>query len=381
MKNVIYLVRNSGDKRKRYRFLLAPMNAWLSECTLPEVRIEVIDEAGGATALIRAIGSVIQSKAEGKRVIYFGAGFKGLLWVVACRIGGIDVLLRHGGDEVYIFRELARESFQSGNYRDWMRFHVNRLSAKLAIRGANGMIVVSPKLAERIRRGGNMKPERPIFVVHQPISEVLAGRTDRKLPEINTAQAVRFLSVTNLMYRDKLEPIKDIIDALLTDAWRSCIEKGTAVEYVVAGGGMHLEELQQHAESVAPLLAKRNVAIRLLGHVDDLDTWFAEADLFIYGSRNDGIPNVVLEAQWYGLPIVVNDTEEHRQLLQEGRNALYYRSGDSDDLARTLCRIVFSREERRRMARQNYHDVRERFGQTAVLKQVAPLMHYCMEAK
>jgi glycosyltransferase involved in cell wall biosynthesis len=354
------------------------MNAWIEDRKLhTTTQVAVVEEDSGCVTLLRSILKVYRSAAVNKTVIYFGAGLKGLLWVLSCRLIGVKILLRLGGAEPYTLRALAAESYRAARYHESFRHFMNALSAVPAMRMASGLIVVSNRLAERVRSEGSVKNDRPVFVIHQPVSELFAERGDIREPVIRKDQAGNLLTVTNLRFGDKLEHVKTIVKAMLSSAWSSCCSGTADIEYVIAGGGPHLDELKKFAGVVAPELGKRNVTLKVLGHVDNLHLLYTWADVFIYGSMNDGVPNVVLEAEWYGLPIVINDTEDHRQLFQKGRNASYYRTGDPEDAARTLGNIVFDREKRLKMSGINYHDVREQFGLDAVLKQVEPMMQFC----
>lgn len=354
------------------------MTAWVEQHHLgSKVRIEVVDEHGNVAGLVGSMMKVVRSKIPRRTVICFGAGLKGLLWVLLCRIGGVKILLRLGGDEVYIFRELAREAFRSRRWLEGCRYFSNHLSAGLVVQAANALIVVSEQLGSRIRNRSRTASSHAVFVVHQPLTELFAKRENPHLPLPRTEKVINLLTVTNLKYRDKLMPLMTIIDALSSGVWLSCRDSSQTIEYTVAGGGSHLGELMQYAGTAAPELAKRNIALHVLGHIDDLHPLYSKADLFVYGSLSDGVPNAVLEAQWYGLPIVANDSADFGTLLKSGTNAILHRTGDAEDAARALCELIRDGGKRQEIGLKNYRDVRERFGLTTVLDQLGPVMRFC----
>ncbi|HET7462658.1 MAG TPA: glycosyltransferase [Longimicrobium sp.] len=81
---------------------------------------------------------------------------------------------------------------------------------------------------------------------------------------------------------------------------------------VIAGGGEYLAELQA-------LAAELGVADRVhfLGQRDDGPDVIAGCDVFVLGSRNEGMANVMLEAMAAGVPVIATDVSGVRRALGE----------------------------------------------------------------
>lgn len=79
---------------------------------------------------------------------------------------------------------------------------------------------------------------------------------------------------------------------------------------VIAGGGAYLAELQS-------LAAELGVADRVdfLGHREDGPDVIAGCDVFVLGSRNEGMANVMLEAMAAGVPVIATDVSGVRRAL------------------------------------------------------------------
>ena len=67
---------------------------------------------------------------------------------------------------------------------------------------------------------------------------------------------------------------------------------------------------------------------------------YRRAHLFLYASSLDSLPRVLLEAQSFGLPILVNDFEPFKEIIKEGHNGLLYRTGDFRDFRKRLDMLV-----------------------------------------
>ena len=105
------------------------------------------------------------------------------------------------------------------------------------------------------------------------------------------------------------------------------------LRYAIVGEGQARDDLQRQIEQfglgdIVQLLGKRTGVEKawLLRH----------ARGFVTASREEGLPNVVLEAMAAGLPIIASDIGPHRELI-EGRGwGRLFTTGDADDLAAKL---------------------------------------------
>jgi glycosyltransferase involved in cell wall biosynthesis len=78
----------------------------------------------------------------------------------------------------------------------------------------------------------------------------------------------------------------------------------------IAGGGDHLAELQALAAGL-----EVDDRVHFLGHRDDGPDVIAGCDLFVLGSRNEGMAIVMLEAMAAGVPVVATDVSGVRRAL------------------------------------------------------------------
>jgi glycosyltransferase involved in cell wall biosynthesis len=66
----------------------------------------------------------------------------------------------------------------------------------------------------------------------------------------------------------------------------------------------------------AKQLASQYSNISLKGKVIDVDEYLEAADCFVSASLSEGLPNSVIEALAWGLPIILSDIPEHREIQQ-----------------------------------------------------------------
>lgn len=58
--------------------------------------------------------------------------------------------------------------------------------------------------------------------------------------------------------------------------------------------------------------------VRLLGNVDNIEDYYAKADIFALCSLYEGVPLVILEAMAAGLPVITTDVGGIKDILQDG---------------------------------------------------------------
>jgi glycosyltransferase involved in cell wall biosynthesis len=150
-----------------------------------------------------------------------------------------------------------------------------------------------------------------------------------------------------------LAPRKDF--AVLLEALSRLRERHPEAAAVVVGDGPERARLEARAHALG-----LNGSVVFVGERDDVDQWLPHFDLFTLASREEGIPNAVLEAMAAGRPVVATAVGGTPEVVEHGRNGRLVPPGDPAALAAALGELMDRPEEARRLGAQAARDARER---------------------
>ena len=173
---------------------------------------------------------------------------------------------------------------------------------------ANQIIAVSNDVANDLTHTANI-PRELIQVVYNPIvtpdlHEKSAAEADH--PWLKEGQPPVILSVGRLAEQKAFD--------VLIQAF-SLVRKNHPARLLILGEGENRPALEE-------LVRERGLAqdVSLMGFVQNPYPYMAHASLFVLPSRWDGLPTVLVEAMYLGMPIVATDCPGgSREILQDGQ--------------------------------------------------------------
>lgn len=104
--------------------------------------------------------------------------------------------------------------------------------------------------------------------------------------------------------------------------------KNKNIVFYIAGDGKCKNELQRSIDKL-----KLSDRVFLLGFVEDLKSLFDKANLFVLSSLYEGMPNVVMEAMAYGLPVISTRVNGVDELIGDESCGTVIESANSQQMA------------------------------------------------
>lgn len=105
------------------------------------------------------------------------------------------------------------------------------------------------------------------------------------------------------------------------------------------------------------------------GYIKKLESWYATSDIAVASSRSEGLPFNVIEAMYFGLPVVASKVKGHTDMIQDGVNGLLYPYGDSDSCA-IAVRALIESSSLRQTLRSNAKETVKQYSLSNVMPEV-----------
>jgi glycosyltransferase involved in cell wall biosynthesis len=217
----------------------------------------------------------------------------------------------------------------------------------------SGHIVNSEAVADHVRRVFRY-PRRQVFVIPPSIdlpgsraavgagvAPPAAGVAPPGAGDSDRVVVRQQLGITSdefaVLWAGRLDPVKRI-DLVLECAQRLRHEP---FRFLIAGDGPERGQVE--------LALRRREAghLQWLGWRDDLAAVMSAADLLLFPSRTEGVPNVILQAMAGGLPVVCSDIPTLRELSGDGRRLMLVSQGDADSFMAAI-HLLRDHPQRRR---------------------------------
>ena len=134
------------------------------------------------------------------------------------------------------------------------------------------------------------------------------------------------------------------------------VADGAAIELVIAGDGDQRASLEHLIVDLG--MTSR---IRLVGFCEDVKRYYESLDLFVLSSLREGLPNVLLEAMSFGLPVVSTRVAGVPRLIDHGRNGWLVDCDDEVALSGAITALLEDRPLRDRLGVAGRRTVERRF--------------------
>jgi glycosyltransferase involved in cell wall biosynthesis len=282
--------------------------------------VKIISEASNSFAQIlsKAIPFVREQRVQ---ILHSHRYKENLLsHLIALRCGvPVSVQTKHGMPEPFRGWKLFRQFFHQ---------QLDRWSGRLA---SDAIIAVSQEMAPTLRRVYGSRKVVTIrngIDVAQVMSRLSGAEAKAKIGCKADAQVIGIVG--------RIEPIKRV-DLFLKMA-KLVAAASPDVQFVVAGDGSLLQSLIDSAQAAG--LAGN---VQFLGHREDIYDVLRALDVLVMCSDHEGMPMVLLEAMWLGIPVVGRAVGGIKEVLEHGRNGMSVSSAAPEDLAAACMQLLSDR--------------------------------------
>lgn len=144
-----------------------------------------------------------------------------------------------------------------------------------------------------------------------------------------------------MTYVGRLVPVKGV-DVLLL-AWSKLPSRHQA-RLLLIGDGPERPRLEAMAEELG-----LGSTVTFVGHSGDVESYLQSSDVYVQPSRQEGMPNSVLQAMACSLPIVATAISGNMDLVAPSKNGLLVPREDAVALSDALEKLIQDADMRQRM--------------------------------
>ncbi len=129
--------------------------------------------------------------------------------------------------------------------------------------------------------------------------------------------------------------------------------KNDKLHYFICGKGPEEDKLKGLTESLGV-----TGQIHFLGFRSDIRELLAASDIFLFTTKQEGLPRSMMEAMAAGLPVVCSKIRGNTDLIQDGQGGFLRKPDDVDGFVNAINELSQNDELRRRMASINLENIK-----------------------
>jgi glycosyltransferase involved in cell wall biosynthesis len=349
--HIVYLLAKYFQKEYEISVACAPGGELISKLQEEDIRVIPIPEFARNPHLLKDLLMLLKlyrlTKREKFDLVHAHSTKAGLLGRLAARLAGVKAILftAHGW------------AFTEGRnfWKRWVLAQTEKIASACSMKIA----CVSEHDRQLALKFGVTKTEK-LLVIHN-------GLEEEPFLQAQGAGVARELNLTKeketvITFVGRLAAPKEPVVLL------ESLKKFPHAKALLVGDGPMRPELEAY-------IAQNQLSERasILGMRSDIPEILAASDIFVLPSRWEGLPLVIIEAMFAGLPIIATDVGGVSELVQEKINGFLIPRSDVAALQRALAQLIADKTLREEMGEKSRQRALKQFTMERMLAQYEKL--------
>jgi glycosyltransferase involved in cell wall biosynthesis len=255
-----------------------------------------------------------------------------------------------------------------GRVKSWLLRRMEQALARITDR----LVTVSEQVKTELVAYGVARAEKiTVIPLGFDLESFLASSVQRGQfrQEIGLNGAAKLIGIVGRLF-----PIKN--HRLFLDAAAKVTEREPATRFVIVGDGVLRSALEQRAKELG--ISKR---VFFIGWRRDLPRIYADLDVLVVSSDNEGTPVSAIEAMAAGCPVVATCVGGLPDLITDQTTGLLVRARDADGLANAVLHLLHNPELARTIGHKGRIAAQERFSMDRLLTDIDQLYRQLLAAR
>lgn len=221
-------------------------------------------------------------------------------------------------------------------------------------------IIVPSEMERQVQIEAGIPPEK-VFVVPCII--------ERKVVQSGSLRSRLSLQPDTLviLFCGRLDSQKNPLQTI--DAFRYVVAQHSSAVLVMAGEGILLDECKEAVRELGN-------AVHFLGHVNDVDSLYADADVFVAPSTAESFGRTAMEAALAKIPMVLGRIRPWSDYFVQGKDCEFVDPQNPQSIAEGILRLLDDKPRACLLGENAYQVVTARFSQSTALDALSKAYEY-----
>lgn len=275
-----------------------------------------------------------------------------------------NVIQTHGykadviGFIIKMVKRLHWIAFAHGFTAENFKVKSYNLLDKVLLRKADVIIAVSESVKDILV--GKNKGTKKIRVIHNavdPADYVDGNSTENIRRKCGLASDLPLIGVIGRLSREKGQ-------MYFLKAVKMCLKHHIGFQAVLIGEGHDRTLLNEY-------IKKNDLGgnVKLAGYQKDIVSWYKTLDLLVLPSLSEGLPNVVLEAMLFNVPVIATDVGGVSNIIN-GENGILISPKRPDILSARMIELISDPDRRQRIINKAKADLYPKFSPSKRAKDI-----------
>ncbi|OEU78834.1 MAG: hypothetical protein BA873_10395 [Desulfobulbaceae bacterium C00003063] len=235
---------------------------------------------------------------------------------------------------------------------------------------ANAMITLAVEFKKKLENIGYSKP---IFLETTIVDDDAFSDFRRKKYKLSPE---RFDSGIHILFLSRIQREKGIYETI--KAFQVLKRRHPTVSLSIAGDGKELDRVIQYIDR------SHIESIEILGYIDGREKTeaFQKADIYLFPTYyGEGMPNSVLEAMAYGLPVITRPVGGIKDFFEDGKMGCLSNSLSPKVIASNIERLIVNPNLVNKIGKYNHEYAKQHFGSSQVIQRIELICELVFKGK
>lgn len=156
------------------------------------------------------------------------------------------------------------------------------------------------------------------------------------IPSVNQKKQRKDKTVT-IGSAGRFVPVKDYL--LMVDIASKLCSRRKDIKFILAGDGPERKNIESRIKA-----CEIDDNFLLIGHVDNMDKFYASIDIYLNTSFHEGLPVTILEAMSYSIPVVAPDIGGLPEVIAHDKTGFLVRKRNAAEFAGVIENMIGNNE-------------------------------------